>query len=86
MTSLIAPDPFGLSVRFLAKHLEVAPSTLNRVIAGDSGVSPEMAKRLSATVGRTAESWLVMQAQYDLWVTEQPKLKRIDFSKFDNAA
>jgi plasmid maintenance system antidote protein VapI len=38
-----------------------------------------MARRLSSTLGRSPESWLAMQAQYDLWVTKQPKLKKIDF-------
>ena len=79
-------DPYNLSVRFLATHLKVAPSTINRLINGDSAVSPEMACRLSATLGRSPESWLAMQAQYDLWMTKQPKLKKIDFSKFEDAA
>jgi len=78
-------DPFGLSVRFLAEHLKVAPSTINRLINGESAVSPDMAERLSAVLGRSAESWLAMQAHYDLWQIKQPKLKRIDFSQFDNA-
>ena len=79
-------DPFGLSVRFLAEHLKVSVSTIHRVINGHSAVSPEMAYRLSAVLGRTAESWLAMQAQYDLWQTKQPKLKRIDFSALEKAA
>lgn len=79
-------DPFGLSVRFLAKYLKVAPSTINRLINREGAISPEMAKRLSATLGRSPESWLAMQAQYDLWKTKQPKLKKIDFSKFEDAA
>jgi len=79
-------DPFDLSVRYLAKHLKVAPSTINRLINEESAVSPDMAHRLSATLGRSPESWLAMQAQYDLWVAKQPKLKKIDFSKFEKAA
>ncbi len=79
-------DPFGLSVRCLAKHLKVAPSTINRLINTDSAVSPDMARRLSATLGRSPESWLAMQAQYDLWIIKPPKLKKIDFSKFEDAA
>jgi len=79
-------DPFGLSVRYLAKRLKVAPSTINRLVNGEGAVSPEMACRLSATLGRSPESWLAMQAHYDLWMTKQPKLKKIDFSKFENAA
>mgnify|MGYP003707023269 CR=1 FL=1 len=60
--------PFGISCRFLAERLDVAASTLNRVLKGQSGVSPEMALRLSKALGRSPESWLAMQHAFDLWV------------------
>ena len=60
-------DPMGVSVRQVAESLGVAASTLNRVLNGQSNVSPEMALRLSKALGRSPESWLEMQAQYDLW-------------------
>ena len=59
-------EPFNVSCRTLAKHLDVAASTLNRVIKGQSGISPEMALRLSKALGRSPESWLTMQDNYDL--------------------
>jgi addiction module HigA family antidote len=59
--------PHGMSGRELAVRLGVAPSTLSRVLTGASGVSPEMALRLSKCLGRTPESWLAMQSAYDLW-------------------
>ena len=40
-------EPFKLSARALAEKLAVSPSTLNRIITGKSGISPEMALRLS---------------------------------------
>jgi addiction module HigA family antidote len=58
--------PHGISGRELAQKLDVAASTLNRVLKGASGVSPEMALRLSKTLGRSPESWLAMQHNYDL--------------------
>ncbi len=61
-------EPFGISSRQLASSLGVSPSTLSRLLKGDSGISPEMALRLSKVLGRTPESWLAMQAMYDLWV------------------
>ncbi len=61
-------EPFGISERTLAANLAVSPSTLNRVITGKSGVSPEMALRLSKALGRTPESWLAMQDAHDLWL------------------
>lgn len=59
-------EPFNISCRTLANHLDVAASTLNRVIKGQSGISPEMALRLSKALGRSPESWLTMQDNYDL--------------------
>ena len=60
-------EPFDLSCRYLAGQLNVAASTLNRVLKTQSGVSPEMALRLSKALGRSPESWLSMQDAYDLW-------------------
>ena len=57
----------GLSGRVLAGKLGVTPSTLQRILSGSSGISPEMALRLSIVLGRSAESWLAMQDAYDLW-------------------
>lgn len=60
-------EPFGLSCRYLAEQLDVSPSTLNRILKLQSGVSPGMALRLSKALGRSPESWLAMQDGYDLW-------------------
>jgi addiction module HigA family antidote len=60
-------EPNNLSGRELATKLNVAASTLNRVLTGTSGVSPEMALRLSKALGRSPESWLAMQYNHDLW-------------------
>ncbi len=59
-------EPCGLSCRYLATQLGVAASTLNRILKKQSGISPEMALRLSCALGRSPESWLAMQDQYDL--------------------
>ena len=60
--------PFDISIRSLAESLGVSPSTLARIVAKRSAVSPEMALRLSKALGRSPESWLAMQHNYDLWV------------------
>ena len=57
----------GVSVRKVAESLGVSPSTFTRLLNGQSNVSPEMALRLSKTLGRSPESWLAMQDTYDLW-------------------
>jgi addiction module HigA family antidote len=52
--------------RQLAQMLGVSASTLSRLMDGKSAISPEMALRLSKVLGRTAESWLILQNDYDL--------------------
>ena len=49
----------------------MAPSTLNRILMGNNGISPEMALRLSKALGRSPESWLIMQDNHDLWQARQ---------------
>src|SRR5690554_4137450 len=72
-------EPNGIPGRELAAKLGVSASTLNRVLTGKSGISPEMALRLSKSLGRSAESWLAMQHGYDLWQAKQ----RVDLSKVE---
>lgn len=59
-------EPFDISIRSLAESLGVAPSTLARIVGKRSGISPEMALRLSKALGRSPESWLAMQHNFDL--------------------
>ena len=60
-------EPNHISGRELAVALAVFPSTLSRILNGTNGVSPAMALRLSKALGRSPESWLAMQSNYDLW-------------------
>ncbi len=60
-------EPFDISIRSLAESLDVSPSTLARIVSTRSAVSPEMALRLSKALGRSPESWLAMQHNFDLW-------------------
>ncbi len=64
-------EPNNLSARKVAETLNVSPSTLNRLLNGGSNISPEKALRLSKALGRSPESWLAMQDQYDLWHTKK---------------
>lgn len=80
-------QPFSLSIRALAAKLGVASSTLSRLVKQQSGVSPEMALRLSKALGSSAESWLAMQTQYDLWhARQQLDLSAIEKIDFETAA
>ena len=64
-------EPHGISGRQLSAKLKVAPSTLNRILGGGSAISPEMALRLAKALGRSPESWLALQHNYDLWRARQ---------------
>ena len=63
--------PLDISLRKAAIDLDVAPSTFSRLIKGDSDLSPEMALKLSKAFGRTPESWMQMQTNYELWKARQ---------------
>lgn len=64
-------EPFGISGRELALRLDVAASTLSRILKSSSRITPDMALRLSKAIGRSPESWLAMQDAYDLWIARQ---------------
>jgi addiction module HigA family antidote len=59
-------DEMGVTVVDAAKALGVTRQQLHNVIAGRSAVTPEMAVRLEKALGSTADTWLRMQANYDL--------------------
>ena len=56
----------GLSIAEGANALGVTRQQLYKVTTQQSAISPEMALRLEAVIGSTAESWLHMQAAHDL--------------------
>ena len=60
-------DPFDVSSNQVARNLQVSPSTLNRLLNQKSAISPEMALKLSKVLGRSPESWMQMQDNYDLY-------------------
>jgi addiction module HigA family antidote len=64
-------DPLNLAVTEAAASLGVTRKTLSMLLNGKSGISPEMALRLSKVFGRTPEGWLRLQLQYDLWKAKQ---------------
>ena len=60
-------EPFDLSVTTAAGVLGVTRQALSNVLNGKSGISAEMAIRLSKAFGGKPESWLRLQMAYDLW-------------------
>lgn len=61
-----------------AMKLGVNRVTLTRIVTGVSGISADMAYRLSAAFGTSAELWAGMQMQYDLWQAGKVKRPRIE--------
>lgn len=59
-------EPFGLSVTEAAKLLKVSRKQLSDLVNCHAGISPEMAIRLDKAFGGGAETWLRLQAAYDL--------------------
>jgi addiction module HigA family antidote len=59
-------DPLGLSVAEGARALGVTRQAMNNLVKGNAGISVEMAIRLEKAFGGGAETWLRMQATYDL--------------------
>jgi antitoxin HigA-1 len=68
-------EPLGLTVTDGAKVLGVTRQTLTKIVNGKSGISPEMAIRLSKAFGSTPETWLRMQLAYDLAAARKDESK-----------
>ncbi len=73
-------DPLGLTVTQAAAALGVSRKTLSAILNGRSGISAEMAIRLSIAFNTSAESWLLQQLQYDLAQVE-PKRRLLQVKK-----
>jgi addiction module HigA family antidote len=72
--------PKDLSLGEIASRLGVSRQALSALLNGRAGVSAEMALRLEAGLGTSAEMWVQMQANRDLWQARQsgrPKVRRI---------
>jgi antitoxin HigA-1 len=63
--------PLGLTVTAAAEALGVTRKALSDLLNGHTGVSPDMAIRLEQVFGSTADTWLRMQMQHDLWEARQ---------------
>lgn len=59
-------EPLGLTLTDAAKKLGVARKTISKIINGRGGITPEMALRLEIVFGTSAQTWLNMQAAFDL--------------------
>ena len=74
-------EPLGLSVTRAAAGLGVTRQALSELVNGRTGVSVDMAIRLSKAFGSTPETWLGMQMAYDLWQARE-RGERIAVERF----
>ena len=63
--------PMGVSQSNLAARLGISFQRLNEVIHAKRAVTPDTALRLAQVVGMSADFWLGLQMDWDLWHTIQ---------------
>jgi addiction module HigA family antidote len=63
-------EPLSLTITTLAQNLDVSRVTVSKIINERAPVTADMALRLAKVFDTTAELWLGLQKQYDLWHAE----------------
>jgi addiction module HigA family antidote len=80
----------GINVTEFAKRLGMTRTAVSRVVNGHAAVSTDLAMRLEDALGTSAETWLAMQAAYDLWQAKKnkhrKKIARIEMEEEESVA
>lgn len=63
--------PEDMTVTEAAEQLGISRVTLSKILNGKAGVTADMALRLAAWLGTSANVWINMQTAWDLWQAEQ---------------
>lgn len=71
-------DELGITPYKMAKDIKVSQTLIGNIIKGKSGVTAEMALRLSKYFGTTPQLWLNLQKGYDLERVKQNMVKEIE--------
>jgi addiction module HigA family antidote len=61
------PKPLGISQSAFAIRLGVSFPRLNEIVRGRRSVTPDTALRLAQVTGMSADFWLGLQSDWDLW-------------------
>ncbi len=61
----------GLNRSQLAEKCKCSPRKINEIVNGKRSISPEFALILEKVIGTTAEMWVRIQAEYDLWIARK---------------
>lgn len=70
--------PAGLTANALAKALRVPAPRVNDIVLERRGITADTAMRLARYFGGDAQSWLNLQAIYDLRVAERISGRKIE--------
>ena len=74
--------PLGITQTELARCLDVSYPRLNEIIKGRRSVTPDTALRLSRVLGMSADFWLGLQQDWDLWhAMNNPQAEKIKHLK-----
>ena len=64
-------EPLSLTIKEVANDLGISRKTLSKIINERGAITPDMALRLSKAFNTSAELWLNLQNNYDLWVASR---------------
>jgi antitoxin HigA-1 len=70
--------PMGISQYRLAKDISVSPRRINEIVHGKRAVTADTALHLGRFFGMSPQFWLNLQNRYDLEVTEDMLVGRLD--------
>lgn len=71
-------DEIGLSQAELVRHISVLPKTVNEICRCKRGISVEMARKLSQTLGASPGFWLNLQKNWELSQVKVRPLKKLE--------
>lgn len=63
--------PLGFTISEFALKIGTSRKNLSEIVNCRTGISPEMALKLSKALGTSAEVWIREQLAYDLWQARQ---------------
>lgn len=63
-------SPLSITIKDMALNLGVSRKTLSKIINERGSITPDMALRLSRAFDTTADLWLNLQKNFDLWQAE----------------
>ena len=78
-------DPLNLTIKEVAAGLKINRVNLSQVVNQRTGISPELAVKLSEAFGNSAEYWVNLQKKHELWKAEL-KVNRNEIVHFSTTA